>query len=158
MCDFQVSIGYKRPISYHLTPSRKKVGKSLARGSKCAVIRECFKDETLCKFIIHKVGSMVHHEIASLCSDRVNSMLLHPHPDKLNSFSWEELYSEFNDYCPLLTEVMKCGTKTRLPKTSQNAIICLCMSIMCNHRCKSMSLVQQVISTLLYIQVTIQRK
>lgn len=146
----QVCIGYKKPKTYHLTPSRKRIGKSLARGSRCALVRECFKDEIVRKYIIKKVGNMVHHEIVSLCSDRVNSTLLNPPTKLLSCLTWEGLYSELIGICPILTQILKCGTETRHPRTNQRAIILLCISIMCNQRCKSMSLVQQIISVLLY--------
>ena len=85
-------IGYKKPKSYRLTPSRNRLGKSLAHGSKCAFVREYFKDDTVCKYIIRKLGSMAHNEIVTLCSDKVNSTMLNPHPDLLSFFTWEELY------------------------------------------------------------------
>ena len=116
----------------------------------CALVRECFKDDTVRKYIIRKVGSMAHNEIVTLCSDKINSTLLNPHPDMLSCFSWEELYLEISNHCPILTQVMKSGTSTRQPRTNQKAIICLCMAIMCNNRRTSMSLVQQIISVLLY--------
>lgn len=93
---------------------------------------------------------MAHNEVVTLCSDKVNSTTLNPHPDSLSCFSWEDLYLEISNHCPILTQVMKCGTSTRQPRTNQKAIICLCMAIMCNNRPTSMSLVQQIISVLLY--------
>ena len=143
-------IGYEKPKSYRLTPSRNRFGKSLAHGSKCALIRECFKDDTVHKYIIRKVGSMEHNEIVTLCSDKIISTLLNAHPDMLSCFSWEVLYLEISDHCPILTQVMKCETSTRQPRTNQKAIICLCIAIMHNNRRTSMSLVQQTISILLY--------
>ena len=143
-------IGYKKPKSYRLTPSRNRLGKSLAHGSKCALVRECFKDDTVRKYIIRKLGSMAHNEIVTLCSDKVNSTMLNPHPDLLSSFTWEELYLEMNNHCPVLTQVINYATRTRQTRANQKAIICFCVAIMCNNRRTSMSLVQQIISVLLY--------
>ena len=41
---FYVTIGYKKSKSYILAPSSNCLGKSLARGSKCALVSVCFKD------------------------------------------------------------------------------------------------------------------
>lgn len=147
----QVTICYKKnPRSYPLTPSRKRIGKSLARGSRCAFVRESFKDEIVCKYIVRKVANMVYHEIVQVCSDRVQSSLLNPSADLLATFTWDALYSELNEHCPILTQILQRGSQTRQPRSKQLPIICLCISLLCNNRRKSMSLVQQIKSVLLY--------
>lgn len=94
---------------------------------------------------------MVHQEIVLLCSDRVNSSLLNPSADSLVQFSWDSLYAELKNHCPILTQILKGGTRiNELRQNQKNSIISMCISLMCNHRRKSMSLVQQVISILLY--------
>ena len=90
---------------------------------------------------------MAHNEIVTL---RVNSTMLNPLPDVLSCFSWADLYLEISNHCPILTQAMKSGTSTRQPRTNQKAIICLRMAIMCNNRRTSMSLVEQIVSVLLY--------
>lgn len=133
-----------------MTPSRKALGKSLARGSKCALVRGCFKDAITRKYIVRKVANEVHHEIVSLCSDRVHSSLLNPSTELLENFSWEALYTELNSNCPILTQILQTGIRIKQPRHNHKSIISLCISMMCNYRRKSMSLVQQVISVLLY--------
>lgn len=52
----QVTIQYTdRPKSYLLTPSRKKVGKLVARGSKIAIADQFLKDLQLRKHIATKL-------------------------------------------------------------------------------------------------------
>lgn len=133
-----------------MTPSRKALGKSLARGSKCAVVRGCFEDAVISKYIIRKVANIVHHEIVSLCSDRVHSSLLNPSTESLENFSWEALYTELNSICPVLTQILKMGMRIKQPRHNHKSIISLCISMMCNYRHRSMSLPQQIISVLLY--------
>ena len=126
------------------------MGKSLARGSRCAFVRECFKDDLVCRYIIRRVANMVHKEVVEICSDRVQSSLLNPSTDSLATFTWDALYSELNKHCPILTQILQRGSQTRQPRSKQTPIVCLCMSLICNNRRKSMNLVQQVISVLLY--------
>lgn len=108
------------------------------------------KDEIVCKYIVRKVASMVNREIVQLCSDKVNSSLLNPSFDSLATFSWDTLYAELGSQCPILTQILKRGSQTRQPRSKQIPIICLCIALICNNRRKSMSLVQQIISVLLY--------
>ena len=123
-----LTIGYtNKPRTYLLTPSRKRIGKSLACGSRCALVRECFKDEIVCKYIVLKVANIVHKEVVQLCSDTVQSSLLNPSIDLLTSFSWDALYSELNQHCPILTQILQHGCQTHQPSNNQLSIICLCI-------------------------------
>ena len=72
-----VHVNYQKKAStYNLTPSRKKVGKALARGSKKAVINECMKDPVMQKRIIMIVGGCICSELASMCSEAANSLYI----------------------------------------------------------------------------------
>ena len=102
------------------------------------------------KYIIRKVANMVHHEIVSLCSDRVRSTLLNPSTESLENFSWEALYTELTSNCPILTQILTTGIRIKQPRHNHKSIVSLCIAMMCNYRRKSMSLVQQIISVLLY--------
>ena len=100
------------------------------------------------KYIIRKVANMVHHEIVS-CSDRVHSTLLNPSTESLEIFSWEALYTELTRNCPILTQILTTGIRIKQPRHNHKSFI-LCIAMMCNYRRKSMNLVQQIISVLLY--------
>ena len=64
----------KKACTYNLTPSRKKVGKAVARGSKKAVINECMKDPVIQKHIIMILGRHIRSELVSMCSEAANSL------------------------------------------------------------------------------------
>ena len=68
-------MNYQRKAhTYNLTPSRKKVGKAVARGSKKAVINDCMKDPVMEKDIIMILGGRIRSELASMCSEAANSL------------------------------------------------------------------------------------
>ena len=64
----------KKARTYNLTPTRKKVGKAVARGNKKAVIIECMKDPVMQKHIIMILGGRIRSELASMCSEAANSL------------------------------------------------------------------------------------
>ena len=65
----------KKPRQYLLTPTRKKAGKAIAKGSKKSVAAECMKDPVIHKYILANIGRIVRSELASMCSSEANSML-----------------------------------------------------------------------------------
>ena len=83
-----------------MTPSRKKIGKALARGSRVAIATQCLKDEVVSKHIIKKVCSMVKSEVEALCSDAVDSTLKHHSRDELMTFECCNIYSEMQQHAP----------------------------------------------------------
>ena len=71
----QVTIGYSKPRSVVLTPSRTKLGRILARGSKASLIRECLNDEYLRKLVVSQIGGILYNEIRELCSNKFGSIM-----------------------------------------------------------------------------------
>ena len=102
-----MNINYaKGPRKYVLTPSRRKVGRAVARGSRQAVARgsrqavatECMKDPTTRKYLIHKIGIELRSEISSMCSDRRNSVLRQSSMDSLQTFTGGKVLDEMQVY------------------------------------------------------------
>ena len=53
---------YKKGVrTYVLTPSRKHVGKSIARRSKSAVVANCFKDPVTKVYALKRVGTLLRN-------------------------------------------------------------------------------------------------
>ena len=157
----QVSIGYaSRPASFVLTPTRKKFGKLVARGSKVAIAEECIKIKDLKVAIIAKVGSIIREEVRVLCSDDSNSILKSTDSKSLRTFCCDSVISEMEKYTPTLLQILKQCTqplkvrrsrsqRKNLRSTSpkkQHAVIAMCAAILCRNRRPSMCLLQKIIS------------
>ncbi len=83
----QVHVGYDRPWKYVLTPSRKSIGKAVARGSTKAVAEALSKPVTQ-KYVLEKVGTVIRSELATMCSDKVSSMLHSQSTEAMKEFTW----------------------------------------------------------------------
>ena len=66
-------INYKKPHTYSLTPSCKRLGKTLARGRRRVVAIECLKDPT--RRHIMKIGILERNEMVAMCTDERGSIL-----------------------------------------------------------------------------------
>lgn len=99
-----------------MTPRRRKLCRPLARGSRCALARRCMSDRIIRKYIVKGMGVSLRHEVANLCSDKSAFVLRNKHPNKLKSFTWEELLNEARELAPTLTDLLLSCTKTRKPR------------------------------------------
>ena len=69
---FQINVNYKaRPRHYSLlTPRRRRMGKCVARGSKKALVDQCYADPETKKFIMKKIGRVLKEEVKKMCSSK----------------------------------------------------------------------------------------
>ena len=149
----QIQVGYSRgrgPRSYNLTPSRKKMGKAIARGSRLSIATQCLNDEDISKHVIKKVGRMVHSEIVALCSDRVDSTLKHHSRDELLNFKWGDIYDELQQHAPILLEILLAATATNCARPNREALISMCAAMICKLRSPHMNAAQKILSLILY--------
>ena len=151
----QVQVGYELdPRTYTLTPSRKPLGKHIARSNKLAIARDCIHDPALRKCVVRVLGHQLLCELRSLCSDKVASILRSCNLSKLSSFTWDTLLSEMCEHAPTLLGLLKiCTTKrkkTHEYNTRRSAVISMCVALLCKLQNKSMNLVQKMISLILY--------
>lgn len=133
-----------------MTPSRKKIRKALARGSRVAIATQCLDDDVMSKHIIKKVCRMVKSEMEALCSDKVDSTLRHHSRDELMTFEWSSIYSELQQHAPILLEVLLAATSTRCPRPNREALISMCASMICKLRRPHMCTAQKTLSLILY--------
>ena len=77
MTQKQIQIGYSERRTYNLTPTRRKIGKALARGSRFSIANQCLNDQEVSGHIFKKVCKMIQSEVEELCSDRVDSTFKH---------------------------------------------------------------------------------
>ena len=146
----QVHLGYRMPRTFVMTPSRKRLGRAMARGSRKAVAVECLKEPTTRKHLLKRIGMLVRNELMSMCSERTSSILSSQSVTDLWEFTWEKLLHELNMNAPVLLTILQECTNTRRPRPNQNAVIGMCTVILLKHRFQKMSLVQKILSLILY--------
>ena len=143
-------MGYKSPRRYILTPKRKKLGKAVARGFNRSIIRECFSNTTTKKELYWKLVQLLRREIKNMCSEKVNSLLLDKSSGALSEFSWEKLKNELSSNAPTLFCILQGCTMTKVPRSNRDATIGICAAILLRFHYPKMSLVQRIISIVLY--------
>ena len=144
-------MGYKKPKTIVLTPSRKHLGKAVAHKRKMAVARECCKDSGTLKYIVAILGSKMRKEIRTMCSDSTKSFLQSQSKEKLTTgLCWDQLHSELSKNAPTLLTFLQACTKTRVPRTNTKAVVGVCAAIILKHRQPKMNLLQKIISLILY--------
>ena len=160
-----MSLGYAKPVSFVLTPSRKRLGKLVARGSQVSIANECFQDPELRKFIISKVGTIIRDKLQTMCSNQFNSILRSQDPDDMAKFRCKKVISEMESCSPTLLQVLtKCTSFRRRTKkkqadeksrvkqswrVKQQSLIAMCVAMLCKFRRPAMCLMQKVISMIL---------
>ena len=159
-----MSLGYAKPVSFVLTPSCKRLGKLVARGSRVSIANECFQDPELRKFIISKVGTIIRDELQTMCSNQFNSILRSQDPDDMAKFRCKKVISEMESCSPTLLQVLtKCTSFRRRTKkqadeksrvkqswrVKQQSLIAMCVATLCKFRRPAMCLMQKVISMIL---------
>ena len=85
-----------------------------------------------------------------MCSEHTSSVLSSQSVTDLWEFTWEKLLHELKVNAPILLSILRECTKTRRPRPNQNAVIGMCAVILLKHRFKKMSLVQRILSLILY--------
>jgi hypothetical protein len=147
----QVHIGYTRcPKNYNLTPSRKKLGKAIARGSMLTVALKCVEDDRIRPHIVRKIGQLVKGEIVNLCSKKVQSVLHSQSRESLMDFKWEIMIEEMCKHAPILLEILKYCTSTKRPRANRRSVLVMCVAMLCKLRCSDMSLAHKVLSLILH--------
>ena len=115
--------------------------------SKLAIARDCMKDLILRKHIARTMETLLREELAHLCATKV--LQGNPH-SKLALFTWDVLLSNMEQHAPTLLELLKVCTRKRGYQYGSKAVIGLCTAILCKHRQRTMSLVQKILSLVLY--------
>ena len=87
----QVYVGYKKPKTYELTPSRNPIGKAVARGRRQSVAIECLREHRTRRHLLKRVGMLVRNELILLCSNSTNSILRQQSVLQLKEFMWSQL-------------------------------------------------------------------
>lgn len=140
--------GYSK--THFLTPARKKLGKAIGRGHWKSVVVNVLKNENGRKFCLEKIGLIIRNELREMCHPSTNSILHSQSLQDLQQFTWNELQNELAVKAPVLLRVLQEATVTKTPKHNQDAIVSMCAAIILKHCYCKMSLVQKILSMVLY--------
>lgn len=98
--------------------------------------------------MIRKVQTIVHKEVQSLCSNKVNSVLRRA---DIRNFSWDLLLNEVKMHAPLFYAIMQSCVHTTTPRDNKKPVMGICIAVLLKHRFHKMSLIQKIISVVLYV-------
>lgn len=102
------------------------------------------------KVLLKKLIQQLRKEMKCMCSKEVHSVLQDKSAKILAKFSWESLISELAVSAPILLQVLRGCTMTRNPHSNRDATIGMCAAILLKFRLPTMSLVQRILSLILY--------
>ena len=121
----------------------------IARGSHTAIAQQCINDPNVKGLVIKQV-ILLRKEIATLCSDRVGSVILGSSADEMCAFSINRFIDEAKKHAPTLLQIVQSLTKSRLTTINQQAITAMILAMICKCKRSKMSLLQKIISLLMY--------
>ncbi len=126
------------------------MGKCIARGSKKALVEECFNDNITRSYIFDKIGRLLCEDIRNMCSDTVCSVLRNRNTKSLKEFRWSSVMEEMQTHAPYLVNIFLACTKTKVPRNNRVPMVCLCAAILFKFRYLRMNVVQKIITLILY--------
>ena len=124
--------------------------KAAARRSYKSMADSTWTHTRVQPYVKKQFFSQLRKEIKHLCSFSVNSMMLQSGYKSFESFSWRKVEKELRCNSPLFYDVLMQMTKTRRPRSNHTIILCVCAAIILKFRYPKMSLIQKIISCVLY--------
>jgi hypothetical protein len=115
-----------------------------------AIARRCLNNSDIRKYVVHGIGRILRQEIAALCSDKVKSILRDKSNTALKAFKWKQLEDEMITHSPTLLSILRSCTTVPRSNLQQQGLIGVITAILCKNRRGSASLVQRLISVILY--------
>lgn len=119
----------------------------MARRSRKTIAVESMKDPYTRQVLMKLFGNEVHKEVRLMASQ---SFLCSKSKDDLKEFKWDRIHAELSHKAPVLLNILLHATKTRVPRPNTHIVIGTCVAILLKHRNPKMSLLQKIISLLLY--------
>jgi len=140
----------KQSRQYNLTPSRRQIGKAVARGSRKTNAQECFRDSGTMQYVLDHLGNILRSEMKAMISDNTGSVLRSQDIKTMQNFSLDLILQELHVHAPSFPCLLHSITSTKTDRDNQKAIIGMCASILLKHRYIRMSSVQKILSIILY--------
>lgn len=100
--------------------------------------------------MIKRIGHEMRKEMKVMCSDATASILRSDEKEHLSSFAWDVMNKELSTHAPTFSAILKECTKTRLKRDNGEAVVGVCAGILLKHRLNKMSLIQKIISIILF--------
>ena len=144
---------------YNVSRSLKKLGKSVGRANRASIARQVVKDERIQLKVINLLSTTLGKEMKKLCSKRVNSLLRRKDCISLQEFNIHDIVNEMKVHAPsvltLLRGCLQGRNRSRTNKTKsrvfdEDLVVGVCCAILLRGRSQRMSLLQRVISLILY--------
>ena len=88
--------------------------------------------------------------IRTQCSDKADSILQSKATKAMEEFCWNDVIGEMKLRAPTLLSLLQSCTRTKKARRNMNCVIGLIAALLCKHRRPSASLVQRLISVILY--------
>ena len=133
-----------------MTPTRKRFGKALARGCRKAIAEECIKDTVTHRFLKEQLARVIRRDLRAISSTKANSLLSQKTAESLTTFSWDMLLDEFHSKAPFLMFILNVCMETKGQRKNTKGVVGMCMALIIKHRFGTMSLVQRIVSMVLY--------
>ena len=143
-------MAYRKPKRYLLTPTRKHLGRAVARRSHKKIAYECFDDPAIRKHILRRIGQEIRKELINMSSEKVKSVMRMRSKVDLNTFTWKRLLDEASTHAPVFFYILSSATKTKIKRSNTQAVLGTCLAVLLKHRNQSMNLVQKIISLILH--------
>lgn len=151
--------GKGRSRVHRLTRSLKRLGRNVGRRRLRSVAGQAVNDDRIRVHVLEILGRNVRKEMHRMSMISTPSYLRCSTSQDVVSFSWECLAHEIQEKAPTLYSFLHSATSVTIPpskakktsrRTKQIPVIGICAAILLQHRCRSMNLVQCVLSILLY--------
>lgn len=136
--------------SFQITPTRRRICRPLIRKNYQSFSNQCAQNACTRKAMIKTVSCILSREIAGICSDKHHSVVRSKSIEVLSSFDCKEIIDELCSHAPTLLSLLRACLKTKAPRSNEDLILAVISGIILKHRRPSCSLIQQVISLILY--------
>ena len=149
---------------FRVSNSLKSLVKGAGRRSRSSIAFQAMQDVRIRKKVVERMGKLMSNEMTSLTSLKVGCVLRNCSGDTLKEFVWKDLLQELEKEAPVslslfkqCAHVKRCG-HTQRGKSGRSArrspdeetAVGMCFAILLRSRSQRMSLVQRLVSMLLY--------
>ena len=135
-----------------MTPSRRRICRPLIRRNFSSFAATTMKSGASRQAIVKMVGRMLQKEVASLCSNKSESVLGKKPSNEMGNFIdlINAIIKELQFRASTLLSLLKWALKTRRARQNCNVIMVMIVSIICKNRRSSVSLFQNIVTLILY--------
>ena len=135
-----------RTRSYKLTPSREPIANALGRKSQKSFAKHALKNENVRRYVVIGLRKFLMNEMRALCSD---PYLLNKDKESLSNFSWDGFHEVLRVKAPTILAFLE-ACVSRSSALDSNVVIGVCAAILAKARRPTASLLQHIISIILY--------